>query len=308
MTSSGREISRPGDATSAYSVEWSLDHYVGVIRKHQILILLICGLSVSAAVIGGMRSPKMYAATAMVIPPVSLLQPEVEFGRGAGGMEEFFLRRALSMPRAADLYAGILRSRTMLDAVIDKLDLVRAHEEKRRSITRRKLRGNMIIDVSSQGILSVTVKDRDPQRAATIANAFVEELDRQNKTLYAGQAASKRLFVENQLKEIQQEPSHPEPSSARDMAIKDTVLELLAREYEIAKIEEARNMPTIQVLDVAIPPDDYLPRNTVKKAVLAGGLSLIASLLLVHLVEHARSLRSHAHALRPHHPNRPLHG
>jgi uncharacterized protein involved in exopolysaccharide biosynthesis len=291
MKNSAREIHDHGDPSSPFSLEMNLDGYVGMIRKYRILISLICGIAVCATAVASLLSPHMYSATAALVPPISLLQGQADLGRGLGNAEGAFLRKALGGTSIVDLYAGILGSRSIRDAVIEKLHLGSVYEETSVSRTRLTLQRNTVVKASNEGILSITVKDRDPQRAAAIANAYMEELDRQNKMLYMGQATSKRVFVENRLKEIQAELSHVEKLSAHDVAVKEMVFELLTREYEIAKIEEARSMPTIQMLDAAVPPDERLPRGTVKKTVLAGGLSLISGLFLAHLLEYGRNRR-----------------
>ncbi|MCU0915843.1 MAG: hypothetical protein MUC88_14970 [Planctomycetes bacterium] len=265
----------------------TLVEYVEMIRKYRMLILLLCGIAAGTAAIGGMLSPPMYSATTVFVP-----REQVELARGLGSADGFCLRRVSSVADLMILYKGTLGRRAVLDGVIEKLGLDAAYEESSRAPLRRKLRSCTTIDTARDGTMSVTVKDQDPRRAAAIANAYVEELNRQNRFLHAEQAKGKRLFIENRLEEIQQELGRMERPSPREVAAKEMVLELLTREHEIVQIEEARNAPTVHVLDMAIPPDDSLPRNIVKQVVLAGGLSLIAAFFLIHVVEHARALRS----------------
>jgi uncharacterized protein involved in exopolysaccharide biosynthesis len=103
-----------------------------------------------------------------------------------------------------------------------------------------------------------------------MANAYVEELDRQNKRLSVGQATSKRVFLENRLKEVEQKLSRIDSIPAREAEVQEMLYELLMRELELARIEEAKSMPTIQVFDPAHPPEMRKGKGTVRKAVLAG--------------------------------------
>ena len=41
----------------------------------------------------------------------------------------------------------------------------------------------------------------------------------------------------------------------RDLKYQETVFELLAKEFEVAKLDEAREGSIIQVVDAAVPPD-----------------------------------------------------
>jgi uncharacterized protein involved in exopolysaccharide biosynthesis len=62
----------------------------------------------------------------------------------------------------------------------------------------------------------------------------------------------------------------------RDLKYQETVFELLARQFEIAKLDEAREGSIIQVVDAAVPPD--------KKSSPHRLLIVIASTILAFLV------------------------
>jgi len=191
-----------------------------------------------------------------------------------------------------DMYIGILGSRAVEDAIIDRFDLIRVYEKPNRYKTVRKLRKNTNINSSNEGILFVTVEDADPNRAAAMANAYVEELDRQNKKLSVGQATNKRIFLETRLKEVEQTLSRVESLTSREVSVQEMLYELLMRELELAKIEEAKSMPTIQVLDRAIPPEIRKPKGIARKSALAGIVALVCVVFLVfareYYVEYAR--------------------
>jgi tyrosine-protein kinase Etk/Wzc len=52
--------------------------------------------------------------------------------------------------------------------------------------------------------------------------------------------------------------------SVRDLKYYETVSELIARQFEIAKLDEARQGAVIQVVDVAVPPDNRsFPKRTI---------------------------------------------
>lgn len=65
----------------------------------------------------------------------------------------------------------------------------------------------------------------------------------------------------------------------RHIKIQETVYELLTGQYELAKVQEAKEVPTIKVLDVAYPPHKKASPNRVLLAMLGGCLSFgLASL------------------------------
>jgi len=77
----------------------------------------------------------------------------------------------------------------------------------------------------------------------------------------------------------------------REVKIQETVFELLTQQYEQSKIQEAKDTPTVQVLDRAQPPK--LRSRPVRRHVVlfAGGLSIFMSLLCIAWVEYLRGLR-----------------
>ena len=236
--------------------EINLLDYIRVIFKYRRMIMLICGVAVVITAITSLLSPKMYSATASILPPIDIVQRESELAGALGGGARSLLSKAIGVTSIADMYAGILQSRVVADTIIDRFDLMKVYEEKKyKSNVRKKLKKNTAIDVSGEGIVNITVEDRDPNRAAAMANAYVEELDRQNKRLSAGQATSKRIFLGNRLKEIEEKLSKIDNILSREAKIQEMLFELLTREYELAKIEEAKSMPTIQILDEAVVPE-----------------------------------------------------
>jgi uncharacterized protein involved in exopolysaccharide biosynthesis len=58
------------------------------------------------------------------------------------------------------------------------------------------------------------------------------------------------------------------------------LFDLLTKEYEIAKIEEAKSMPTIQVLDKAEPPEKKCKPRRTRMVLLAGAASLFAAVVV----------------------------
>jgi uncharacterized protein involved in exopolysaccharide biosynthesis len=76
---------------------------------------------------------------------------------------------------------------------------MRVYSTRLGSRCREALASRTEISASKQGVISIRVRDRDPVRAAALANAYVEELFHFNQTLAIGEAAQRRLFFENQL-------------------------------------------------------------------------------------------------------------
>lgn len=73
----------------------------------------------------------------------------------------------------------------------------------------------------------------------------------------------------------------------RNLKYYETTHDLLAKQYEIAKIDEARDASVVQVIDAAVPPDRRSRPKRVQLVVLSAigaGLAAILFLMLRHIV------------------------
>jgi capsule polysaccharide export protein KpsE/RkpR len=66
--------------------------------------------------------------------------------------------------------------------------------------TAKELMSNVDISVETEGNLTVTVYDKDPQRAADMANYFIEMLNKTNTELQVQNARGNRGFIEERYK------------------------------------------------------------------------------------------------------------
>jgi len=198
------------------------------------------------------------------------------------------------------MYVEILESREVADTIINRFRLTEAYENIRyRSDTRKQLKKNTTLKTTDGGAVKVTVLDRDPDRSAAIANAYVEELDKRNKKLSAGQATSKRVFLENRLKEVEAKLSKIDNILSREAQTQENLYDLLVTQYEMAKIEEARNMPTIQVLDPAVVPELPVGRGMVKKGIMAALAAFMLGTFLAFSREYVVQARRREGGRRP---------
>lgn len=273
--------------------EVDLVTYLRVIFKYYKMILLVSIFAVVATAIFVFTSPKFYSANTSILPPMEFLRKDSTLSSGllgAGGSS--ILRKAIDVTSIAYMYVGILESRAVADAIVDRFNLMKIYSVNGRSSVARAMLGeNSTFKISNEGILTIAVRDADPNRAAAIANAYVEELDLQNKRLSAGQATSKRVFLENRLKEVEKKLSEIENILSREAKVQEMLYELLIREYEIAKIEEAKSMPTIQVLDKAIVPEARIAGGNVRKTALAGIVSFVIAVVLAFVRENLPKIK-----------------
>jgi len=254
-----------------------------------ILALSLGGMAIVVVIC--LLTPRVYEASTSVVPPTDTPSQQRALAYQLGGIGSTMLQNILSEGDLSDLYLGILESRVVSDALIDRFKLMTVYKDIRyRSDARRRLYRNTEFKVGKEGIVRVVVRDRDPNRSAGMANAFIDELDKQNKRLSVSQATSKRQFLETRLKEIQAELGNIDSLQAREAQIKEMLFELLTKECELAKMEEAKSMPTIQILDKAVAPEEPAPRGTVKKGILAGIVAMLLGISVAFARAHTTGL------------------
>lgn len=98
-------------------------------------------------------------------------------------------------------YSKMIKTRTMLDKVIDKLDL-RADDGKRLKVTDMAKLVN-VTEITDTDLIEISVENKDPALAQKIANALVEEFQLYNQRINQAELSSARQFIEIQLREVQ---------------------------------------------------------------------------------------------------------
>ncbi len=271
VTDSQAKSQQPASARLAVDDEIDLFDYLRVVWRYRWMIFVLCIVAMSLTVVTSLRKPRQFQSAVTIVPPLDILQRES--GGALGSLNNPLLRQMMDTAAGSivKMYVEILESREVADTIINRFRLTDAYENIRyRSDARKQLKKNTTLKTTDGGAVKVTVLDRDPNRSAAIANAYVEELDKRNKKLSAGQATSKRVFLENRLKEVEAKLSKVDNILSREAQTQENLYDLLVTQYEMAKMEEAKSMPTIQVLDPAVVSELPVPRGTVKKGIVAG--------------------------------------
>ena len=142
--------------------------------------------------------PKMYTATATILPPQqnqSVLSTMVGQVAGAATLD----LRDLGLKNPSDVFVAMLQSRTVEDALVNRFDLRKVYNVKRYQDARKILENRSEINPEKEGLISIRVSDRDPRRAADMANAWVDELRSLNQNLALTEAAQRRIFFEQKM-------------------------------------------------------------------------------------------------------------
>jgi capsule polysaccharide export protein KpsE/RkpR len=101
------------------------------------------------------------------------------------------------------LFIGILQSQTVQDRLVQRFDLRHVYGDRLDEDARKDLAERTgISEDRKSGIISIGVTDRDAHRAAAIAQAYVEELNRLSSELSTSAAHRERVFLEERLKAV----------------------------------------------------------------------------------------------------------
>ena len=106
---------------------------------------------------------------------------------------------AAGLKNPGDQYLAYMKSVTLQDALIERFKLQERYEAKTKTDPRFALTGAVRVASGKDGLMSVEVDDKDPQFAADLANAHVEELRKLLGKLAVTESQQRRLFFEKQL-------------------------------------------------------------------------------------------------------------
>jgi uncharacterized protein involved in exopolysaccharide biosynthesis len=382
------------NGSSGQYTESTLSDYFEVLVKHRKFIGYIVGFAFVISTLISLLLPKMYTATARILPPkenssglTSLLSKTDD---PLGGLAASLIGNQTP----AALYVGIMKSRSVADELNQKFNLKKLYDVKYIEDVYSRLEDRSTIEISKDNqLINVSVKDRDPRRAADMANTYVDMLDQISRKLNITQGKRKRIFLESRLQKVRssleeaevdlkafQEKNHlisideqakaaiegaaeikgqiiaaqtqlevlkqvgterqieavmlkakieelqkqlasiekstkteqgvskasiPDADSdfyipfedmpglgmqlmrlTREVKIQEKLFELLTAQYEMARIEEARDVDTIQVLDAAVPAEKKSSPKRIAIVISSVAIAVMVSMLLAFLMEY----------------------
>src|SRR3989475_9805637 len=337
------------------------------------------------------RSPQIDSKEGMGLGSLLALSGSGGAG-GAGALAQGLGITLPGMPATpTDIFVAMLKSRIMADAVIRQFDLMKLYKDKKMQDERKDLENDTTIKVSKEKVIKVTVEAKSPQLASEIANFYVANLDRLNRTLNVTKSGQNRVFIEKRLvetkvnlamgeevmKEFQTKnkavhleaqgraaieaaamiqaqisatevqlqvmegyltPDNPDvvrmrsglgelkkqlallefgkggkgqlpgdrmhpafitvPSLAleyarhfREVKVQEALYTMLTSQYEQAKIAEARDTPSVQVLDQGVPAEKKSRPRIGLNMVIAGVLALFLGIFLAFFFEYLERVK-----------------
>lgn len=188
-------------------------------KRHILYIILFLILGNVLGILYYLVSPKYYRATASILKPIGSIETlDVSTKSKTTDKQDI----------GTELFMSILTSRRMYDDIIEKFNLSSVYGISNIDRVREILQLSCTISASSQRVISISVIDRDPKRAADIANFFWKNLDRLLQEMTITTAKKNRLFIEERLvstgktlEQLQAQLNHLQQAN-KLLAIKDT--------------------------------------------------------------------------------------
>ena len=350
--------------------EISLIDLLITLGKEKKFILGFTSLVILVAVTVSLLMTPVYTAKTVIMPPQQQ-QSSASSALASLGALAGLAGGAAGIKSPDEMYVAFMGSDRFLNALIARFHLQERYHTKTLIDTRTLLKSKAkVMPDKKSGLISIEFEDEDPQFAAEVANAHVQELGRMLDMLAVTDAQQRRVFFESQIKKVQENlssaeiafrqakeksglqvtsviaetgvrasaelrgqiaarevqlqslsrfatPQNPEVQriaselsaeraqlqkleqgsgqvigttlqleavkSYRDMKVQEAMLEVLIKQFELARVDEAKEGPLIQVVDLATPPERRSkPKRTL--IVLASALAgLFLSVLLAFL-------------------------
>jgi uncharacterized protein involved in exopolysaccharide biosynthesis len=218
----------------------------------------------------------------------------------------------------ARLYPTIITSETILrnvlvkkykpNALTDSVNLIQYFEytdypyEEGMARSLVKLRSLLIaLHENKTSTVGLSLEMPEPQLAATVLNAIIEELDSFMRNKRATSASEQVKWIDLRLKEVGQELRRAEDRLKdfrernrrvadspellmqqdrllRDVQVQSTVFVELTKQHELAKLEEIKNITIVNVLDPArVPVKKERPKRLVNTVLAFLGTLLVGA-------------------------------
>ena len=166
-----------------------------------------------ASILIALVVPNRYESTTRIMPPDqagSGLAMVAAMAAKGGGLASSGLGAMagdlLGLKSSGALFLEIVHSRTVQDRLIDRFDLRKVYRDRYWQDARKDLSKHTdALEDRKSGVITITVTDKDPRRAAQLAQAYVEELDRLVAQVSTSSARRERVFIEQRLLTVKED-------------------------------------------------------------------------------------------------------
>lgn len=207
------------------------DFIIVLVKWRKIILFNVIIITLLSTIISFLL-PKWYTSTANIIPPKSkggLLGDLSNFSSTIKDISKTLGRLGTTSDQAYN-YLQILESRRSYEAVINKFNIRSVYKfdiDDPIEDVIRELSSNVDFKVEDEGNITVKVSDRDPKRAADMANYFVELLNSISIELGTFEAKNNREFIETRYFQL-----------LRDIKSAEDSLKIFSEKYSVFSLTD----------------------------------------------------------------------
>jgi tyrosine-protein kinase Etk/Wzc len=192
------------DRGAADDEEISLLDVLIAIAERKRIVLRVTAFFTVLAIILALILPAHYTATVTLLPPQensSMAAAMASQLGNLGGMAAL-TGGGLGLKNPNDRFVAMLQSRTVEDAMVQHFGLMQEYHKRYLSDARKDFESHTTVDGSSKdGFIHISVEDRDPHRAAELANGYVDQFRDLSQHLAITEASQRRLFFQQELEQ-----------------------------------------------------------------------------------------------------------
>ena len=224
-----------------------------------------------AAVISLYLTP-MYTAKATFIVPdkqSSAASAVLDQLGGLGGLAGSLSKSPI------DMYVAFMQSVTVQDQVISELNLKQRYQTTTQEGARKKLLSLVKITTDKKsGLIVIEAQDESPDIAARLANSYLKPFRTVLNRMSLEEAHLRRDFFAQQIAVISQRPF-------RDPFVQSALMNSMIKQYEAARIDEAREFQILFPVDVAKSPERRSSPKRVQLVLIVASVAFFLTLLMV---------------------------
>lgn len=229
------------------------DLLILMVRWRKVLIVNFL-LVVAVAVVIALTLPVWYSATTIILPPSG----------GSGSLPSFLSKDLVGVASSFgldvptdDIYQTVLSSRTLKERIVQRFNLREVYKMDSTAYPEDLIaafEGHLNITTRDDQAIEIAVEDQSPERAAAIANACVEELDRLYRDITSETARNNRIFISRRLQEVNDSMAVLQDSlmvfqqSSNAISIPDQVMAIINTAGDL-KAEQLSAEVQLQVLE-----------------------------------------------------------
>ena len=267
-----------------YYDEINLLDYIDVLKKHYGLIFIIVAVSVLATGISSFLSPRIYQATAAIIPAAQ--------SREQSGMGTIAAQFGISTAPASNVseIVRLLKSNILMERVIKRYNLLSVFFEKEALKEMpdtnktwngiRYLKNVFKVTLNQQGgIIELSAEFTDPKTAADILNYILTELTDYMSSEAGRVADTNKKYLESLI------------DKNADPLIGEKIYSLIAKQIETSMMAEVKENFAFKILDPPKVPDKKIKPKIRKNIMLSFVTSLFAAVLIAFFIEYIGNIK-----------------